>query len=327
MTSSSDISYFFYQLRGVAILSVAYAHLPAFASPELSKVASMIGLIGVPLFLFCSGYFFRKSAINGLFFRRKFHSLLCPWLIWGSITFVAAVAYGNRSLQPIDFVHHIMGYYSWLYYVPMYFCILLLYNAVSSKYLNVIAIVACLFSCILSCFDFFSFFDRWFTFYQNPFNFIGFFAIGKMLRESNRTDLLLNKPKLWQLLLAVSLLVLSGALLWMSGSPIRYINPLCILFELSAIVAIVYIRVLYGRMSLLCAFGKNSYLIYFLHMQFGKSIAKMVFSILGIDNEVFIILFMPLSIVFITLCMILLMGKVLELARLRGWKRPLGIID
>lgn len=52
---------YFYRLRGIAILSVAYAHSLSISSYPLNGITKLLAVIGVPLFLICSGYFLKHS--------------------------------------------------------------------------------------------------------------------------------------------------------------------------------------------------------------------------------------------------------------------------
>lgn len=69
MNLKSD-SNFFYTLRGFAICSVVYAHSIDVQNHSLSVLGSLFGLIGVPLFLICSGYYFKNQPWPE-FWRKK----------------------------------------------------------------------------------------------------------------------------------------------------------------------------------------------------------------------------------------------------------------
>lgn len=51
--------------RGIAIISVAYAHSLSLSDEILQRVGAAIGILGVPIFLFCSGFYFkRQNGVN-----------------------------------------------------------------------------------------------------------------------------------------------------------------------------------------------------------------------------------------------------------------------
>ena len=81
----ADISKTFYVVRMFAIISVATAHLGTLDPAVVDTIKSMIGTIGVPVFLICSGYYFRRTdSWKDFFVQRK--KIIVPWLILGSCT-------------------------------------------------------------------------------------------------------------------------------------------------------------------------------------------------------------------------------------------------
>lgn len=76
----NSVSKLFYNIRGFAIISVAYAHSLPFSTLFLYDVSSLIGIIGVPCFLIASGYYYRKQEWKD-FLSRKIICIVVPWLI------------------------------------------------------------------------------------------------------------------------------------------------------------------------------------------------------------------------------------------------------
>lgn len=120
------ISDFFYRLRGFAIISVVYAHC-LFSDVSMSYAANLIGIIGVPVFLIASGYFFRKQSIKD-FITSKFANIVVPWLIWGSVAYFVSLLAGGH----IKYIPYLLGFGTWLYYVPLYLFITFLFNCLNS---------------------------------------------------------------------------------------------------------------------------------------------------------------------------------------------------
>ena len=122
-----SLSDYFYRLRGFSIISVAYAHSLTLSSHTPNTIGKLFGLIGVPLFLICSGYFFRKQKIDWGFAQNKLRSIVVPWLIWGSFAYGLRVL-STTGLSLSEYIDFILGHGSWLYYVPVYLLIILVYN-------------------------------------------------------------------------------------------------------------------------------------------------------------------------------------------------------
>lgn len=83
---NTSVSNFFYRIRGCAILSVAYAHSASFSNIFLDNLSSLLGVVGVPLFLIASGYYYKKQPWKE-FFSNKLKNIVSPWIIWGSVAF------------------------------------------------------------------------------------------------------------------------------------------------------------------------------------------------------------------------------------------------
>lgn len=84
-------SRFFYMFRGIAIISVAYAHSLSLSDEILQRIGAAIGILGVPIFLFCSGFFFKRQKWCELL-KKLLAGIVSPWLLWGT---VAVFYFGN----------------------------------------------------------------------------------------------------------------------------------------------------------------------------------------------------------------------------------------
>ena len=189
-----SISEYFYRLRGFAIISVAYAHSLTLSSHDPNTIGKLLGLIGVPLFLICSGYFFRKQKIDKGFVQSKFKSIAAPWIIWGTFAYGLSIVLSANDLSISGYIDFILGHGSWLYYVPVYLLIILAYNTFTGKYCDAIFLLLCVVSNCLTFTFHLGTMDSFMTFYQNPLNFIGFFTIGKLMNEKQIISLFVEKP-------------------------------------------------------------------------------------------------------------------------------------
>ena len=111
------ISRFFYVLRGVAILSVAYAHSISLENVALQRIGMLLGLLGVPLFLLSSGFFFNPTSFTKLV-KNTSINIIVPWIIWGTFAYSLSVYLGSViSLK--SYLAYILGNGTWLYFVPV----------------------------------------------------------------------------------------------------------------------------------------------------------------------------------------------------------------
>lgn len=78
---NEDLSVAIYRVRGLAIFLVCLCHCP-YDNQVLNRAASIIGLIGVPAFLICSGIYFKpKKWVD--FLTSRLRKIVIPWMIWG----------------------------------------------------------------------------------------------------------------------------------------------------------------------------------------------------------------------------------------------------
>lgn len=84
-------------LKAVAIFLVCFAHMPWRGLNEgMHKIFALLGIIGVPVFMFLSGYldFGSKTPLP-----KRLKTLFMPVLIWASATFfVSCVFCWKQSL-------------------------------------------------------------------------------------------------------------------------------------------------------------------------------------------------------------------------------------
>lgn len=312
---------FFYRLRGIAIISVACAHCLQLSNPILSKIGGMLGTLGVPIFLICSGYFFKR--IDKGSYKKKCNSIILPWIIWGSFSYGLSVVMTSGWLSFSDWFFFLIGHRTWLYYVPVYLLIILFYSAFSFKGLDIVVIITSLLSNVLSYKGFFDFAHDYFTLYQNPLNFILFFAVGRLIRQYSINSVIRIRSFFLIPVIIIALLLLYCFITF--DLKVMYTNPLSILFEFLLIIVISVILGSVNPMPFLQYMGKNSYIIYFLHMQVGIAIVNLLFSLLHFDQDFLILLTKPLSVVVVTIIIAFLLAKSIDLVKLSKYKTALGL--
>ena len=261
-----------YVLRAISITCVVSAHCESFLS-NAETIRRLLGTIGVPCFLICSGYFFNQKQPAKEFWMKKLKNIIVPWIIWGIITYAISVLFGENVISIDQGLKWILGYNTWLYYVPVLLICFFLGRLCNNK----IRIVFCL--CL--------FFISWslsylgvlsngvITLYQNPFNHVGFFIVGMLLSKTNWLILNITKNKKVAVLaffMAISIVYT------VFGKGIGYwASIFSIPFELLAFIVLFWIAQLLADKKTLVQIGKISFFIFFTHMQIGIEISNKIF--------------------------------------------------
>lgn len=269
-----------YYLRGLAVFSVVAAHCtyePNF--PFLQKTTSILGLIGVPILFFLSGYFFNYGIPKRKFWKKKLRTVIIPWLTWGGLTYLIHII-GGDNFSIAEFVNWIIGHYTWLYYVPTLLLLYLFFDILGvTKTTLIISILISVISNIASVLSLIG--DGYITLYQNPLNWLLFFAVGMLHRQG--TFCRINK---WEYSL-LSLIVFGGLFecFYIFDITPFYWEIISIPFELSAIVLLYNFSNLLIAKKVTITIGKYSFFIYFVHMQIGLTITNMLINRLPFEIE------------------------------------------
>lgn len=79
---NKSVSDMVWSIRGIAIVLVAMCHSPSPEFPVFDTIRSIVGVIGVPVFFVCSGYFLKEKTSKE-FFCDMAKKIIVPWAIWG----------------------------------------------------------------------------------------------------------------------------------------------------------------------------------------------------------------------------------------------------
>lgn len=173
-----------YFVKAMAIFATVAAHVSLIDTTTalygyVTRFWDMFSCISVGNFLIAAGILYtRAPGDTGAFWKRKWHSMIIPWLFCGSLTY----AYGALCGQPcrlLGYGYWLLGNGSWLYYVTLHLLMLALFKPFWQC-------VPLLLGCVA-----FNSFQLVFHFvpapfgndYLNPANWVGFFALGILLRR------------------------------------------------------------------------------------------------------------------------------------------------
>lgn len=320
MLTKKEVSDFFYSMRGIAIISVAFAHSLSLNNVIYQRIGAVIGLIGVPVFIFCSGFWFKHDTFANLI-KKLSNSIVIPWMFWGVFAFMVSYILGSEELNIKSFFLFILGHGTWLYYIPVYILLKLLFNISSNTFLLFLLIAVSLLSNFLSYYSSFYINDIFLTPWQNPLNWVGFFSLGILVRRFKFFNLLLNQNKGIKIIILI-ISVLLSLMLVLASHKINYWNPIAIILEYFIIFSILIVTSLIYKNKVLILLGCNSLLIYFLHMQLGIGFANILYKYIEIP-EFFILLTKPFVVLSITYLLICVLRHLFMMFR---WNRLLPML-
>ena len=181
--AEQKISRMFTCSRAIAIWTVIAAHVTLKNADVLSDLYGAIGTVGVALFFIMAGYFYKKEAPLTLL-KKKSVSILVPWFILGSVVWFGNALMTGGALSITQWVLWLVGYKTYLYYVIMLLgCFVLFYFHNRATLFAAIAITLVSLT-----------FTAWgvmdpiiqqlhITNYLNILNWVGFFALGMLLKR------------------------------------------------------------------------------------------------------------------------------------------------
>lgn len=281
-----------YCLRGIAMYFVVCAHC-TYEFSSMQYITSILGLIGVPILFALSGFFVDVQSTRRRFWEKKLFTIIIPWILWGIITYIIH-SLSDKTFSIIELLNWIMGFNTWLYFVPVLIMLLAIFRLIANHdCLIVLGIVLSITSNILTinktiCFKFI-------TPYQNPFNWMLFFAIGVLIKRKGLLDCLLQRSSIFIPVIIVSL---GMVIIYLKFNSIPYYwTNLSIPFELACVIIALYSTKVLRYITLLIDVGKKSYPIYFLHMQIGTNFIIRIKALFNLNIELPIIAFIQPGIV------------------------------
>lgn len=296
--------------KAFAILSVVCAHM-SFTNEYFfaDTVRNCLGQIGVAIFFVISGFFYKRT--NGdtkIFWAKKAKTALLPWVVLSSATFaLSAILSGSLSGFPVSFIKYVLGIGSLYWYMSISFILFATFKFVTKKWQLIVCIIISIVSVYLTTFEIIPH-NEYFNQYINPLNWIGFFALGLLLRQENLLEKIIGIK-----VFAFSLvgLVISIVIAVLRGNEIKaYIDVTSIFTEVFGLILAINLSYLLANSKLLIDIGKKSFFIYLMHIQ----VAGLINTRLPY-NEVFFILrpFIVLAVCYIIAVVFKLILKLLKL--------------
>lgn len=267
-----NVSDALYVLKAFGIFSVAAAHCVSNGG-AIDRVLGICGTIGVPIFLVLSGVFFEHNYSILEFFIRKWKRIIVPWIVWGVGTYVLSVLSLGTDISLVGCVNWILGNRTWLYFVPvLLICMLILKIRCNCAFLCIVIGVSILSNTLTILGVFRN--TQYLTNYQNVLNWILFFAIGIILRRKGITNWV---PSGNRCILSFGILTIVLGIIYFYLPVIpSYWTWISVPFEVCAGITLYFLAFKMCKNQLLIGVGKNSYPIYFMHMQIGMIVANYI---------------------------------------------------
>lgn len=184
--SAAEISSYLNITKFFAILSVVMAHSRSSDFQLISGITERLGSIGVICFFIISGYYFKYDSSFLIFVKKKINSLFIPWISGGTIVYFII----NKHFDIAEWLLWIIGYYTYLYYLTvLLFCFFIFYfvrNIIATKTIVLLTIISII-TTSLGIWDDVPVYPKNFPPYLNILNWLGFFAIGILIKDKLKT--------------------------------------------------------------------------------------------------------------------------------------------
>ena len=252
-------------LRFFCLISIILAHsfvqlntIDSNISVLIKNFLTVYSLIGVPGFFLISGYLFvgKKYSLND-FFTKKIKNIIMPWIFCGLLIYFITNFPSYNFKKGFLFV---IGYNSYLYYLTNLIFFFILFFVVKD---NLILLLLSIILNIISLYFFQKGYQYVLSESLNPFNFIGYFAVGGILKKFN----ILNKIKLTSLLWKF-VIILFGLIFFVIGYVTKMTSYYSIYsFAFSILIVLgLYTFSSFIKFNFFGKIGNNSFSIYLLHM-------------------------------------------------------------
>ena len=287
----------------------------------LQRITDIFGSVGVPIFLIRSGFFLNQHESTKTFWLKKLKSIVIPWVIISLCLYLFCIRKNLPSFNLLDCFLFCIGYGTWLYYIFILLVYYAAFRLLREEWFLYVAISLFILSNVLDVYGV-NWLSNITTPYLNFFNRIGYFAIGVIFKKTKLFDyLMLNKVLS---VICASLVLPLGLLFiwWWNG-----ILPslLLIVYRLLFVYFVFIVANQISKNKILISIGKDTYLIYFLHLQFGLGLASHLLRSIHVSNQILIFLFKPFIALISILVGIIILRKLVSLLRLERFAWIVGL--
>lgn len=297
----SKISEMFSTARIYCLVSIVCAHM-YFPNTVAWMVLSRLGTVGVVLFLITSGYFYvpEKFGSFSKLLKKKAISICVPWFFLGSLAWLYNAIVSTQYRSTIGYLKWILGNGTYLYYMPiLLICFILFYKApkavlIASLPINAVSVIITAHGIADPII-----FSMGINHYLNIFNWIGFFALGMLLRQID-PEKLYSYLKKFGIAGGALFVLFFWVLLVFGNLRFDYFSFVAMPYELAGSVAILSLSTFsLTKYKILRKLSGYAFAIYLIHMVFiglldsilAKSIVTMFMAPIIIITIVFLLFY------------------------------------
>lgn len=267
ITYDEKLSTNMYILKAIAIFFVICAHCINGINLTVDQFLKFFGTLGVPIFFVLSGYSFDPFDKKKQFWLKKIKMIIVPWLVWGVVTYFTNIVSNHGVITFGSIVKWILGNGTWLYFVPVLLICFFVFM-ISKKLWYVIGLmILSLISITLSFAGVIQL--QYITNYLNPINWFFFFGGGILVKSFHFLKILRRNHILKAGIIAGTIAI---SIYYFITNNITYFSPMAVLVESLWSLCLLCLNLSGSR--ILEEIGKNTYFIYFFHMQFGLFFVK-----------------------------------------------------
>lgn len=312
---------YIYVLKFFAVISIVSAHVATISNQSslnilASNILTSISSFGVAIFFLISGYLFYSNSNNiRQFFLKKIINIAIPWIMTGTLVFLY-IALRKGGLNIGGWLNFLLGNGSYLYYLTL----LSSFYIVFWKYRNKIIILGSFILFIISLTLTANGLLEGINPYLNPFNFIGYFALGLFIRSEKYSLLeignIISSKKILVIIAFFIVTILINKYNITSG----YFGNATIISQFVTVLMILSISLwknLYN--DLFISIGKESFAIYLLHMP----IAGIIVALTNLIGNGFVTLIRPIIVIAIVYTTIVIYKKTSVLTIKQEYKNML----
>lgn len=272
MGISKQHSSMFYVVKALSCVLIVWSHMPFGGNMPYEAIRMSVGQIGVFAFFVCAGYFYKEKGNKGnAFWKKKLISIVFPWLLFSTITYVISCLIGGAErTNLLSYFKWVFGIGSHYWYMPVLLVCYGLFSLICTARNRAedVMLYSCVgisaLSVVVSACGMINY-NTTFNQYTNICNWLGVFAVGVIICKKNLINEI-SSPK-W-MIITLPLLILFVLLSSKRAVMIEaYIDEYSLPIELFGCLCIFAAAKLLCNSNLLIDIGKKSFFIYLVHIQ------------------------------------------------------------
>ena len=267
----------FFIIKAFAIFSVLVSHLSNVICDlgTFTTVSTVVlepwAIMGVPIFIAVSGFFYRRGPHDTkAFWKKKGITIVMPWLIAGALRNLVDVFVYHKGGTFLYCIQRMLGFNSSFYFPFLLILLFAVFKLMGNRpALLWVSIGVSAVSLVLETLGYNYVSILLGTPSLNVFNWMGFFALGMLARRYRWDRRLAQSPVVGWISVAVFTILygLTAYGAFKEGGTTYYRMDAAV-FELSALLALYFLsyKLASRRQRILCEIGSCTYCVYLYHL-------------------------------------------------------------